>query len=568
MLDASGYTVISGPVGSYLAERLAAAIASRNRWNGCVWLRRPQRNLRSLDAALAEACAKRWRADTHPTDDPRRRLERALLGSPEGAVVVVEVTDLTTAIGRLMTGLRPLASDRGVRLVVVAEGLRLPVVRFAPDALVAPAALGGVDGLAARVGLLASAPVAARRLTRLAERRPAVATDLLDAAAVWPHDVLLGALAGRTRTLERVTAALLDLCTPAQRSALETCATTGYWHPQLDTGVVRAADLRPWLVPLEESWSWVRPIWLAPLRRALARRGPSPVVARPAAAGPGSPDDRRLRPPDDRRSRSTGDQGSRSSEDQGSRWTGRGVVEVRLFGGFEVRVDGVVVDFPGRRGRSVLRFLLTRPDRRCPRDQLLEEFWPDVDGRAARNRLQVAVSGLRSALRSATNDHVIEYASGEYRIAPAVRVRTDVEEFEEALGAARSAGRPDVALSAYHQAIDLYRGDFAADVPYESWTLLPRESLRLRYLDALDAAGRIALRTGRIDDCVVTAHRVLEVDPCREDAHRLLMRCYARQGRPHQARRQYELCRRLLAATLSVEPAPETTALYRSIRPR
>ncbi|WP_157018163.1 BTAD domain-containing putative transcriptional regulator [Cryptosporangium arvum] len=545
ILDTSFYTVISGPVGSYLAERLAAAIASRNRWNGCVWLRRPQRTLRSLDAALGEACAKRWNADPHPLDDPRRRLEQALLRSPEGAVVVVEVTDLTTAIGRLMTGLRPLASERGVRLVVVTEGLHLPVLRFAPDTLVTPAALGGRDGLAARIGEAAYAPVAAKRLARLAERRPAVATDLLDAAAVWPSDVLGGALAGRIRTLERVTAALLELCTPAQRSALEASVSTGYWHPQLDTGVVRAADLRPWLVPLEESWSWVRPIWLAPLRRALAareRRGPRSVVAVPA-------------PRPVVRDRSPG----------------RGVVEARLFGGFEVRVDGIAVDFPGRRGRSVLRFLLARPDRRCPRDQLLEEFWPDVDERAARNRLQVAISGLRSALRPATNDHVIEYVADGYRISPAVRVHTDVEEFEDALGAARTAehrGRPDVALGAYHQAIDLYRGDFAADVPYEPWTLLPRERLRLRYLDALDAAGRISLGAGRIDDCIVTAHRVLEVDPGREDAHRLLMRCYLRQGRTHQALRQYELCRRLLAATLAVEPAPETTALYRSIRPR
>jgi DNA-binding SARP family transcriptional activator len=71
---------------------------------------------------------------------------------------------------------------------------------------------------------------------------------------------------------------------------------------------------------------------------------------------------------------------------------------------------------------------------------------------------------------------------------------------------------------------------------------------------------------GRLDDCIATGHRMLDVDPCREDAHRLLMRCYASQGRVYQAVRQYEFCCRMLKGTLEVEPASETTRLYRVIR--
>jgi DNA-binding SARP family transcriptional activator len=55
-------------------------------------------------------------------------------------------------------------------------------------------------------------------------------------------------------------------------------------------------------------------------------------------------------------------------------------------------------------------------------------------------------------------------------------------------------------------------------------------------------------------------------DPCREDAHRLLMRCYADQGRTYQALRQYEFCCRMLRATLDAGPDPETVEVYRSIR--
>ena len=96
--------------------------------------------------------------------------------------------------------------------------------------------------------------------------------------------------------------------------------------------------------------------------------------------------------------------------------------------------------------------------------------------------------------------------------------------------------------------------------------MLPRESLRLKLVDALDRLSRIELADSRIDDCIATAHRMLDVDPCREDAHRLLMRCYASQGRPYQALRQYEFCQRILRATIDATPARDTTVLYHAIR--
>ncbi|MGH3977190.1 MAG: AfsR/SARP family transcriptional regulator, partial [Pseudonocardiaceae bacterium] len=248
----------------------------------------------------------------------------------------------------------------------------------------------------------------------------------------------------------------------------------------------------------------------------------------------------------------------------------RGIVEARLLGTFELRVDGRVVEkWAGQRGTSVLRYLLSRRRHSCSRDELLDAFWPDVATDAARNRLQVAVSGLRRALREVTNLHVIEYAEGGYRINPELQVDVDVERFEKTLSTARSAERSgdiDRALLAYHDAMELYRGDFASDAPYEQWTLLPRESLRITYIDALDRVSRIQLSAGRLDDCIATGHRMLDVDPCREDAHRLLMRCYTSQGRAYQAIRQYEFCCRMLKRNLEVAPAPETTRLYRAIR--
>lgn len=247
-----------------------------------------------------------------------------------------------------------------------------------------------------------------------------------------------------------------------------------------------------------------------------------------------------------------------------------GTLDVLLFGVFEVSVDGRAVPaWHGRRGVEVLRYLMARPRYAASRDELLEEFWPGVAPEVARNRLQVAVSGVRRVLVDITPRNVVEFADGSYRIHPELRVDTDVDRFERALSRARSAeraGDDDGALAGYRDVLAEYRGDFAADSPYGNWTLLPRETLRLSFIDALDRMSRILLRTGRASDCVATALRMLDLDPFREDAHRMLMRCYAHDGRTYQALRQYELCRSILAATLDVRPEPRTTRLYDAIR--
>jgi DNA-binding SARP family transcriptional activator len=546
------FSVVRGPPGSYAAEWLAGLLEGWDRWQRCVWLRASTARSDALAGPLARACLHRWTGISGFDVDrleatPRPSLDETLRQSPHGAVIVLELPGrLTSDIERLVARIRALVADRGVSLVVVTES-RWPMAFPRGAAHVVPAAdLAGSRADVGAGGLIG-------RLLEVCGPRAAVAHDVLDAAAAWPRAAVVDALdtsRGFRSMLRGLTANLVDLCTPGQLAALEVCAATGYWHPQLATEPVSASDLRPWVVPLEQEWGWLRPIWARSLKGDLEHRADH--VHRSRVGTPSM-----IREP-------------RATIPAGTATSPPAVLEARLLGPFELRFDGLGVTMrSGQRGLSVMRYLLSRRRHTCPRDELLAEFWPDVAPSVARNRLQVAVSGVRRALLEVTNLHVIQYADGGYRINPDLRVETDVGRFEAALSAARSAeraGDPRGALAAYQEAIGYYRGDFAADSPYEQWTLLPRESLRLGYIDALDRLSRIQFGSGQLDDCIATGHRMLDVDPCREDAHRLLMRCYASQGRAYQAIRQYEFCRRVLTATLQSEPHIETTRLYRAVR--
>jgi DNA-binding SARP family transcriptional activator len=243
---------------------------------------------------------------------------------------------------------------------------------------------------------------------------------------------------------------------------------------------------------------------------------------------------------------------------------------VHLLGQLRVRLNDVAIDeWSSGRGRSLFKYLLTHRDPWPQREQLMEVFWPGSSPEAARNSLNVAVHGLRRALRAAGDFPVVVLEAGAYRVNGGLRLWVDMDEFERHLeGGHRmeATGELTVAMAEYEQATALYQGDFLADDPYEEWPVLTRERLRVAYLDTLDRLSHLHFTRRQYGSCVNLCQQIIQRDPCREDAHRRLMRCFSRQGHTHLALRQYQACVEALRLELGVEVTPATTALYGQIR--
>jgi len=243
---------------------------------------------------------------------------------------------------------------------------------------------------------------------------------------------------------------------------------------------------------------------------------------------------------------------------------------VHLLGPLYVAVDDVAVeDWSSARSRSLFGYLLTHREPWPAREVLMEAFWPESSPEASRNSLNVAIHGVRRTLRTVTEMSIVVYASGTYRLSRDLRLWLDVEEFESRLESARrfeDAGEIDKAIRDYESAGGLYRGDFMADDPYEDWAALTRERLRQAHLDALGRLSNLYFKDGQYTACANLCQRIIETDPCREDAHRRLMCCYSRQGQPHLALMQYRVCLRALADELGAETDPATTELHQRIR--
>lgn len=244
-------------------------------------------------------------------------------------------------------------------------------------------------------------------------------------------------------------------------------------------------------------------------------------------------------------------------------------ISVHMLGNFSMMVQETNVVFPSSRSLSLLKYLLLNHKQNIPREVLMDVFWPEVTPNRARNNLNVAMNGIRRSLRTVTDNPVIIYKDNTYGIAPEIRFWMDVEEFERLAEMGKrsdSQNKLTSAISDYEAAISLYRGDFLAENPYESWAVLPRERLRLAYLITLDRLSHIYYHREQYAMCITLSQLILSRDRCREDAHCMLMRCYNHQGQDHMALRQYQACVDALRLELDVAPAPETTKLYEQIR--
>jgi DNA-binding SARP family transcriptional activator len=204
----------------------------------------------------------------------------------------------------------------------------------------------------------------------------------------------------------------------------------------------------------------------------------------------------------------------------------------------------------------------------APRETLLASLWPDTETELASQSLNTLMHSLRKQLGDQLGGAApVIYLDGYYRLNVEAGIGIDVRWFCAQADAgeqhARSGHELD-ALACYRSAVRLYRGDLC--VANDVQSLVEREHLRARYLSLLARLADHHFDQSEYDQCLAYIGRLLAVDPCREDAHRLAMRCYARRGERTQALRQYQVCETVLLSEFDVAPEPATQHLHEQIR--
>jgi ATP/maltotriose-dependent transcriptional regulator MalT/DNA-binding SARP family transcriptional activator len=250
------------------------------------------------------------------------------------------------------------------------------------------------------------------------------------------------------------------------------------------------------------------------------------------------------------------------------------LLKVQCLGGFKIYRGATPVpdgQWKSRRARTLLKLLAAQAGRDISREQALEMLWPGSHPDRLRPAFNSLLHRARKVLEPRTGagkDIFCARQEGDLIGLNNDLVWTDVKQFLAHLDEAERIGRggqPGNAMEEYGKAVALYRGDFLPEDPFLEWASPVRDSLRARYLRALEDGAKLAESAGDRDRALAFQEKLFSADACNEKACCWLMTRYLSDKQRGKAVRTYEQCERALSRDLDLEPGEQTKRLFRSI---
>ena len=198
-------------------------------------------------------------------------------------------------------------------------------------------------------------------------------------------------------------------------------------------------------------------------------------------------------------------------------------MEFHILGPLEVMDQGRVVKLGGSKQRSLLAYLLLRPNEAVSRNRLIDELWGDQPPDTAATAIQVYVSQLRKALG---RDVIVTQPPGYL-----IQVRDgelDLERFERSVAGARSAPSAE-ASELLSEALALWRGPPLAELD-AAFARAAGVRLDEQRLAALEQRIDADLALGRHAQLVPELEGLVREHPLREHLRGQLMVALYRSG--------------------------------------
>src|SRR3954469_17087604 len=202
-------------------------------------------------------------------------------------------------------------------------------------------------------------------------------------------------------------------------------------------------------------------------------------------------------------------------------------VLICLLGDFRVLKTGSEVPLRGAGKTAMLLTLLALGEgHRVSRQVLLGALWPDSEESRGSHALSSMLHGLHETLGDALEGAPpIVHRSGACQLNVDAGVGVDTAHFDALVRTAECrlrAGDARAAVAAFAAAVEFYRGDvYACD---DLRAIVERERLRAVHLSLLSRLADQHFGRSEYVQALGYAGRLLAADPCREDAHRLVMR--------------------------------------------
>ena len=229
------------------------------------------------------------------------------------------------------------------------------------------------------------------------------------------------------------------------------------------------------------------------------------------------------------------------------------MLQIRLLGQFDIRMEGKRVSIPSRAGQSLLAYLALTAGTLHRREKLAGTFWPDTTDENARKNLRQELWRIRKAISTQQS------TEGDYLLADEFTLKfnreakywLDVTQME----------RPDLDLQSLIANLSLYQGELLPGF-YDEWIALERERVQAVFEARMEQLLEQLITAERWIAVQEWGERWLTLSGVREPAYRALMLASGVRGDMAKVASLYQRCMDELQEYLGVEPSAETRALY------
>ncbi|TET85354.1 MAG: hypothetical protein E3J37_02060 [Anaerolineales bacterium] len=226
------------------------------------------------------------------------------------------------------------------------------------------------------------------------------------------------------------------------------------------------------------------------------------------------------------------------------------MLEIRLLGEFDVRLEGQPIEIPSRPAQSLLAYLVLNAETRHRREKLAGLLWPESEESNARSNLRHALWRLRKAIGEKY------FLADKVSIAfiPTEDCELDVSYF----GDERTETESTMDLI---REVSVYGGELLPGF-YEGWVVLEREQLRAAFEHTIQRLLDLLIEKQSWLEVLEWGERWIATGYVPEPAYRALMIAYRGLGDSSGVAAVYQRCCEALHSELGVEPSEQTRSIY------
>ncbi len=228
------------------------------------------------------------------------------------------------------------------------------------------------------------------------------------------------------------------------------------------------------------------------------------------------------------------------------------MLEVRVLGQFDVRVDGDSAEIPSRPAQSLLAYLMLNAGAAQRREKLAGLFWADAAEANARSNLRHALWRIRQA---------IETDGREYIFADNISITFNgaADYWLDAAALTRGDSTDDLI-----QSLSLYQGELLPGF-YEEWVDAERERLNAMFEHRAQTLLDRLTADERWRDVLHWSEKWIAQGHAPEPAYRALMLAHHHLDDRLGVASAYQRCVDALHNELNIEPSEQTRSLYQQL---